>query len=224
MSALIIRAIVDELVLPPLQARGIEASMVWDPTVALMRRIADGQRADGIVAIDWALDELAGRGMIVMESRRPFAQAAFGIAVARGAERLDISTVAALRETLLAVPTLAYSRAGASGIYFERLIDRLGIGEAIRAKAVVIPVGLTGEKVASGEAPLAVQQISELLAVQGIDFLGPFPEEVQETTDFSAAIMAEAADPEGARSFVDTLFTPTVREACECSGLKPFFS
>ncbi|HEY0271211.1 MAG TPA: substrate-binding domain-containing protein [Sphingomonas sp.] len=223
MSALILRALVDELVLPALVAAGSPIDMVWDPTVRLMERLRGGETADGIVAIDWAIDELAAAGRIAPGSRRPLARAAFGIAVARGAAKPDISDAARLRETLLAVPSLVYSRTGASGLYFERLIDRLGIGEAIRAKAIVIPAGLTGETVARGEALLAVQQVSELLAVPGIDILGPFPADVQETTDFSAAIFADAADPAGARAFVDQLFTARLREAYLANGLKPLF-
>jgi molybdate transport system substrate-binding protein len=223
MSALIVRAIVDDLVIPPLSFRGTPIRMIWDPTVALMQRIATGERADGILAIDWAIDELAARNLIVPSSRRPFAKAAFGLAIAQGATPPDISTVQALRETLQAAPTVAYSRAGASGIYFERLIDHLGIGAEIRAKSIVIPAGLTGEKITSGEATLAVQQISELLAVPGIDLLGPFPAPVQETTDFSAAIFLDAVNPAGAQRFFDELFTTAVRNACLAGGLVPFF-
>ncbi|WP_198351211.1 molybdate ABC transporter substrate-binding protein [Flavisphingomonas formosensis] len=223
MSALIVRAIVDAYVLPPLDAAGEQVGMVWDPTVALMQRISAGERADGIVAIDWALDELAARGLIDPASRRPFAQAAFGLAVAQGGERFAIGSVEDLRATLLAVPSLVYSRAGASGIYFERLIDALGVGDAVRAKATVIPSGLTGEPVARGDAVLAVQQLSELLAVPGLDVLGPFPDAVQETTDFSAALFADAANRQGAAAFLDQLFSQPVRAACLASGLIPFF-
>ncbi len=221
MSALIIRALVDELVLPALPAGAVE--MVWDPTVKLMERIRSGETADGIVAIDRALDELEATGRIMPGSRRRLAQSAFGIAVARGAPKPDIATAESLRETLLAVPSLVYSRTGASGIFFETLIDRLGIGDAIRAKATVIPAGLTGETVARGEAALAVQQVSELLAVPGIDLVGLFPPEVQETTVFDTAIFADAADPAGAQAFIEQLYTPRLRAAYVASGLTPFF-
>lgn len=224
MSALIIRAIVDDHVLPPLAAAGHAVDMIWDPTLALMERIRRGETADGIVAIAWALDELERQGRIVPGSRRPFAQAAFGLAVAGGAPKPDIATVAALRATLLDIPSLVYSRAGASGVYFERVIDELGIGDAVRAKAIVIPAGLTGEMVASGEAHLAIQQISELFAVPGIDFLGPFPAPIQQTTDFDAAILTDATDIAGPQAFLERLFSAPVRDACEASGLNPFFA
>lgn len=223
MSALILRALVDEFVVPELAAAGGRLEMIWDPTVALMRRLRAGETADGIVAIDWALDDLEAQGRIAPGSRRPLVQAAFGIAVARGAPKPDISTVKHLRETLLAAPSIVWSRTGASGLYFERLIDQLGIGAAVRAKSVVIPAGLTGERVLRGEAALAVQQISELLAVPGVDLAGPFPDEVQETTDFSTAIFADAVQPAGAQAFIRMLYSPRLHRAYETSGLKPFF-
>jgi molybdate transport system substrate-binding protein len=223
MSALIIRALVDDLVLPACQAEDLAVEMLWDPTVKLMERIWAGETADGIMAIDWAIDELEAAGRIAPGSRKPLAQAAFGIAIAGGAPKPDISTTEHLRGTLLAVPSLVYSRTGASGIFFERLIDTLGIGEQVRAKAIVIPAGLTGERVANGDAVLAVQQVSELLAVPGVDLVGPFPPEVQETTDFSTAIFADTSDPSRTRAVLDLLYTPRMRDAYIASGLIPFF-
>lgn len=224
MSALVIRAMVDDMILPQFRKDGSEATLIWDPTVALMKRIEGGERADAIVAIDWALDELAAKGMLDTASRRPIAQATVGVAVLAGAPKPDISTAERLRQTLLDTPSLVYSRAGASGIYFEKLIDRLGIGEQVRAKATVIPVGLTGEKVANGEVVLAIQQVSELLAVKGIDLVGPLPDSVQATTDFSAAIFADADDPDGAERFIKVLLTPEARQAYIRIGLAPLFA
>lgn len=223
MSALILRGMVDEMILPKFNGRDRQAEMIWAPTVGLMKLIREGERADGILAIDWALDELAKEGLIDPASRRPLAQSAFGLGVVAGCARPVISSAARLRQTLLDVPTLVYSRTGASGIYFEKLIERLGIAEPIRAKAIVIESGLTAEKVVNGEAMLAVQQISELLAVPGVELVGPFPDDLQETTDFSTALFSGAADPGGARRFFDLLYTPESRQKYIDIGLRPFF-
>ena len=223
MSALAILAMVNDTVLPAFAADGSTVELIWDPTVALMQRIADGETADGIVAIDWALDELAAKGLIDTASRRPITQAVVGLAVRAGAPRPDISTAEALKNTLLATPSLVISKAGASGIYFEKLIDRLGIGEAIRAKALVIPRGLTGERLANGEVELAIQQLSELMVVPGIDIVGPFPDELQATTDFSAAVFTGAKDPAGAARFIEALRTDEARAAYLRTGLMPRF-
>jgi molybdate transport system substrate-binding protein len=195
--------------------------MVWDPTVALMARLKAGERADAICAIGWALDQLAAEGRIVPGSRRPVARAVFGLAVAQGAPRPALPDADALRAFLLEAPRIVWSRAGASGIYFERLIDRLGIGDVLRARGIVIPAGFTGEVLARGDATVAVQQQSELLAVPGIDYLGPFPPDVQEPTDFDAAIFADAADPVGAARFVELLTGPDAAASYLRAGLQP---
>ena len=223
MSALILRAIVDQTIMPEFERTGGRAEMIWDPTVGLMRRIADGQKADAIIAIDWAIDELAAKGLLDRTSRRPLARASVGVGVLAGAARPDISTPAALRKTLLDTRTLVYSRTGASGIFFDRMIDDFGIGDAIRSKALVINAGLTGEKLVSGEAVLAIQQVSELLAVPGVDLVGPLPAELQATTDFSVAVFTDAIAPEATGRFLDQLFIPAARNAYEQAGLEPRF-
>jgi molybdate transport system substrate-binding protein len=223
MSALAIMAMVKDTVLPALGRDGATVNLIWDPTVALMKRIADGETADGIVAIDWALDELASKGLIDTDSRRSVAQAVVGLAVRAGAPRPDISTEQALRNTLLATRSLVVSKAGASGIYFDKLIDRLGIGDAVRSKTLVIPRGLTGERLAAGEVEMAIQQLSELMVVPGIDVVGSFPAEVQATTNFGAAVFIGANEPSGAARFIDALLTDDARDAYRRTGLVPLF-
>lgn len=223
MSALILRAMVDEHILPLFDGIEQRAEMIWAPTVGLMQRVRDGERADAIMAIDWAIDELETMGLVDPASRRPLVQAAFGIAVMAGAPKPDISSTERLRQALLDAPSVVYSRTGASGIYFEKLIDQLGIGDRVRSKAIVIHAGLTAEKVADGEASLAVQQISELLAVSGAELVGPFPEPVQETTSFSTALFTDPANGAGAQRFVDLLRTPQARKTYLTIGLRPFF-
>jgi molybdate transport system substrate-binding protein len=218
MCALVIVDALKQDVLPPLGPEAPE--IVWDPTAALMKRIEAGERADGIFAIDTALDELEKQGVINGDTRRPLVQAEFGIAVQRGMDVPAPADGEALKALLLGIPSLVYSRAGASGIYFEKLIDQLGIGAEVRAKSLVIPAGLTGEKVRDGEVALAVQQMSELRAVEGIDIVGPFPADVQQTTDFSAAIFADAADRAGAEAFIAKLVAPAARAAYAARGLK----
>jgi len=110
--------------------------------------------------------------------------------VARGAPRPDLSTADTFRQVLPDARSAALSHGGASGSYFAGLIEQLGIAETIRAKATVIPAGFTAEKLVSGEADLAIQQVSELMVVDGIDIVGPFPAEVQATMRFAAATAA----------------------------------
>ncbi|MGQ7791207.1 molybdate ABC transporter substrate-binding protein [Faunimonas sp. B44] len=194
--------------------------IVWDPTAALLKRVEAGETADGIFAIDYAIDELTAAGRLDPASRRPIVQAEFGLAAQPGAQFPRPQDAAELIALLLEVPSIAYSRAGASGIYFEKLIDRLGIGDRVRAKSLVIPAGLTGERVRSGDAVLAVQQMSELRAVEGIEMVGPLPDDCQQTTDFSAAVFADAADPQGAAAFIGLLTSPAAGRSFAGRGLK----
>ena len=99
------------------------------------------------------------------------------------------------------------------------LIDRLGIAAAVNARAVVIPMGFTAAKVASGEADLAIQQISELMSVPGIDVVGPFPGEVQTVSTFDAAIFTDAANPQGASALLEVLTSPAAAQAYADGGL-----
>lgn len=218
MCALVIIDAVRQDLLPILDDDAPE--IIWDPTAALLKRIEAGDPTDGIFAIDYALDELAAAGLIDPATRKPIVQAEFGLAVQQGSSLALPTNAKELTTLLLDVPSIVYSRAGASGIYFEKLIDRLGIGDAVRSKSVVIPAGLTGEKVRDGEAVLTVQQMSELRAVGGIDILGPLPPDCQQTTDFSAAVFADAADPQGAVRFIDLLMSRSAAQSFVSRGLK----
>lgn len=222
MSALAIVSTVKETVLPALARDGLGVDMIWDPTVALMKRIGSGETADAIVAIDWAIDDLSQKGLIREETRRSVARAAFGIATKKGAQKPDISDADALRRMLLECGSIAYSRAGASGIYFERLIEQLEIADAVRDKSIVIPAGFTGELVAQGKAEYAIQQISELMSVEGIEMVGPMPPDVQETTDFIAAVFADATvDLQGSLQFIERLTDSAARQSYIRHGLTP---
>jgi molybdate transport system substrate-binding protein len=163
---------------------------------------------------------LIEQGRIREDSRRDLASSGVGLAVRAGTPRPDISTPEAFRRTLLAARSIAYTATGASGIYFAELIERLGIGEAIRAKATIRD-GLSGELAARGEVEIAVQQVSELMQVAGIDVIGPLPPALQKTTVFSAGILLTARNPAGAASLIGWLSTPATARVIRSKGLQP---
>lgn len=218
MAALVIVDAAEQILLPSMGEDAPE--MIWDPTAALMKRIETGEKADGIFAIKSSMDVLEERGLIVPESRKPIVQAEFGIAVALDLDVKQPENAAEFVALLRKTPRIVYSRAGASGIYFEKLIDRLGIGDEIRAKSLVIAAGLTGKKVRDGEGALAIQQMSELKAVDGIRILGPLPDDCQQVTDFDAAVFATAENPGGASRFVELLQSPLAAESFVARGLR----
>lgn len=220
MSALAVELAFKRSLVPAFEAAtGRPVEIVWDPTTVLMRRIGEGERADAVVLIDSSMDKLVAEGLVRPQTRVSLADAVLGLAVRQGAPKPDISTLAAFKTALTDARSIAYSRGGASGIYFGGLIERLGLAETVNARATTIAAGFTAEKLVTGEADLAVQQISELMSVEGVDIVGPFPDEVQVATPFSAAIFTDAASPEDAAAFLATLVGRDADSAYRRGGL-----
>jgi molybdate transport system substrate-binding protein len=115
---------------------------------------------------------------------------------------------------------VAYSRIGASGIFFAQLIERMGIGSQINAKAWVVASGFTAERLVTGEADLAIQQISELKLVRGVEIVGPIPKELQSPMVFSAGRLAASAKPDQSDELLKFLASPEIGPALRESGLE----
>lgn len=221
LSTLGLQGAVRELVPAFERQTGTMVNAEFGPTAVLMERIAGGQTADVAILTLAGIDQLIAAGTMLAGSRTDLVRSAVGIAVRAGAARPDISTVDAFRRTLLEAKSIVYSKAGASGIFFAGLIERLGIAAEVNARATIIPSGFTGELVAAGKAEIAVQQISELNEVAGIDIVGALPVEIGSVTIFSAGLFAASAQPAPARAFVAFLTTPAAASVIKTSGLTP---
>jgi molybdate transport system substrate-binding protein len=202
-------------------AVGVRIDADFAPTLALLDRLRGGEGADLVILTREGLAELAREGSVVAESCTDLARSYVGLAVKAGAAHPDIATESALRAALLGARSVAYSRIGASGILFAQLIERLGIASEINARATVIPSGFTAEKLVTGEADLAVQQISELKQVADIDVVGPIPRELQTPAVFSAGRMAASDKPDKADRLLRYLASPEVAPVLWESGLAP---
>ena len=168
-----------------------------------------------------ALDELIRDGSVVAASRVDLARSSIGMAVRRGALKPDITSVEALKRTLLQAKSIAYS-AQVSGVYLStELFPRLGIVDEVMKKSKRVDVGRVGTVIARGEAEIGFQQISELLEVPGIDYVGPLPAEVQRVTVFSAGVAAGARNPGAARALIEFLTSPRGIDTMVKSGLDP---
>ena len=219
MSGLALEVAVNRWLKPAFEAASpYRLAVDWRPTTAIMKSIAEGQRADVVIAIDGSMDKLCADRIVRPETRICLADSILGVGVREGAPKPDVSTVEAFKRALVGA-RVAYSRAGASGIYFTALIERLGIAAEVNARAVAIPMGFTGEKVASGEADIAIQQVSELMSVPGVAVAGPFPSEVQTVSTFDAAIFADPANPDGAAALMALLASPAAAKAYGDGGL-----
>jgi molybdate transport system substrate-binding protein len=184
-------------------------------------RLRRREPVDVVILPDASLDELIKEGRIVAESRVALARSGIGMAVRAGAPKPDISSVEALRRTLLQAKSVAYS-ASVSGVYLStELFPQLGIADQMKLKSQRIERERVGAVVARGDAEIGFQQISELLPIAGIDYVGPLPAEVQRVTVFSAAVATGAESPEAARALIRFFLSAEGRQTMRTSGLEP---
>ena len=196
------------------------ASMGGAPD-SIPMRLERGEPADVLIMASTVLDELIEQGKVVRGSRVDLVRSSIGMAVRAGAPKPDISTVAALIRTLLEAKSIAYS-ASASGIYVStKLFPRLGVAEQVRDKSIRVVSERVGAVVARGDAEIGFQQVSELLPIPGLDYVGPLPPEAQEITVFSAGIVTGAKNPQAARELIQFLASPAIVPAIRKVGLEP---
>lgn len=216
-----LRGLLSELIPPFERTSGNTVSISYDPAKVIMERIARGETADLAILGGSAIEDLIKDGKVAPGSKRRIASCGVGIAVLAGAPKPDIGTVDSFKNALLAAKSIAWTQEGASGIYFTKLIERLGIAGPVQAKAVRKPGGLIGELVAARKAELAVQQVPELMAVTGIELVGPLPREIQMTTVSVAGIFSGASQPAAAQALIDFLSTQASARVFKARGLEP---
>ena len=216
-----VKDVMDELAGALDRAAGEPVSCSYDPSNVLKRRIEGGEAFDVAFATRAALDDFARQGKIAAASIVDLGRSGLGLSVRKGAARPDISTADKFARVLLGAKSVVRSRDGASGIYFGTLLERLGIAGEMQGKIILGPSGRVAELVAKGEAELAVQQVSELLPVEGADYVGPFPEELQLYTMFSAGIGTRCKNREAATKLVASLRTLAALALFKAKGLEP---
>ena len=188
---------------------------------AIPIRLERGEAIDVVIMAAPALDDLIKQGKVRAGSRIDLVRSSIGMAVKAGAPKPDISTVDALRRTLLAAKSIAYSDS-ASGVYLStELFPKLGIAGQIKDRTRKIEADPVGGVVAKGGAEIGFQQISELRPVKGIDIVGPLPPGAQRVTIFAAGIPATSRHPEAAQALIRWLASPAAYSAIQKSGLEP---
>ena len=202
-------------------ATGHRVTISNEPGKIMLERIKRGDTGDVVLTGSGVVDELTQQGLIVAGSKRELARCGVGVAVRAGAPKPDISTLEAFKRALLAAKSIAHTTSGASGMHLMKVVERLGIAQEVSAKAKTQPGGLVGEILARGEAEFAVQQIPELLAVPGLDYVGPLPAEIQTSSVVSVALFSGAAQPAAGRALLEFLTTPAAARAYQASGLEP---
>ena len=220
LSSLATREAYLELVPQFERSSGHKVTTTWAGTTDIMKRMAAGEIYDLVVSSSKSLDDLIKQGEIVAGSPVVLAKCGIGIAVKAGARRPDVGSPEAFKQAVLAAKTVGYST-GPSGVYLAGLFERMGISEAVKAKTRQVPSGMTvGPIIASGEAEIGFQQVSELAHGDGIDYIGPLPAPLQNITVFSAGIPTGAPQPAAAKMLVAFLTTSAAGSVMKKHGLE----
>jgi molybdate transport system substrate-binding protein len=224
LSAGAFKAVVVALVPAFEQQTGHKVTVDNDTAGGLARRIAGGEPFDVVAMPPGGIEPLVKAGKVVDGSAVPLARVAIGVAVKKGVAAPDISTVATFRDALLKARAVAYidpASGGSSGIYLAQLFEKLGIADAIKAKAVLVPGGLVAERLVNDQADIAVHQISEILAVPGATLVGPIPREIQNYTVYAGALSTAARDTSAAHALLAALKGPSAAAVLNEKGMEP---
>ena len=188
--------------------------------VEVAKRVSAGEAFDVVVLASGAIDKLVAEGRIV-GGRVDLVRSGVAMAVAAGAPQPAVATEEDVKAAVVAAPSLSYST-GPSGVYLEKLFERWGILEQIRARIVVPPPGVpVGSLVANGRVALGFQQLSELMNLAGITVLGPLPDAIQTMTVFSGGVCAATSRPADAAALLESLRAPAAAALKRQHGMEP---
>lgn len=216
-----VKPVVLELIPAFEKSSGHRVTTIWAGTEAITKRISGGEVVDIVLIAAPNIDKLIAEGRLVAGSRADVAKSGIGVAVRAGLPRPDISSGEAVKKAVLAAKSVAYS-SGPSGSYLADLFKKMGIADQIKDKVKQTPSGVqVGEVVARGEADLGFQQVSELVHLKGIDYLGPLPADIQHITLFSAGLHTAATAPDAAKALIKFLTGPGAGPSIRKSGMEP---
>jgi molybdate transport system substrate-binding protein len=203
------------------KASGHKVVTTWSGTEAIYKKVSGGEVTDIVISASTGIDKLIAEGKLVADSRTSFAKVVIGAAVRSGLPKPDISSGEAVKNAVLSAKSVAYS-SGTSGFHMADLFKKMGIADQIKDKVKQPPSGAQiGDLLARGEADLGFQQVSELIHVKGIDYLGPLPPDIQLTTVYSAGLHAMAPAPDAAKALVKFLTGPEAAAIIKNGGLEP---
>jgi molybdate transport system substrate-binding protein len=209
------------------RASGFRYACSFAPSARIAQMAADGEASDAVIATDRGIDNLIAQGRVGRRQPRRHRALRHGAGGAEGRAAPDISSVEAFKRTMLAAKSLAMSNpvgGGQSGANLARIFEELGIAEAMKDKTVYGPggpAGLIGNFLLRKEVEIGIQQLPELMAVPGIDIVGPLPDGIQSKTVFSVGLSTSARHPDGARALIAFLATPEAAKVMQDKGMEP---
>jgi molybdate transport system substrate-binding protein len=220
-ASLAVKEVVLDLIPAFEKPSGHKVTTIWAGTEAITKRISGGEVVDVVLIAAPNVEKLISEGKLVPGSRVDVAKSGIGVAVRSGLPKPDISSGEAVKKAVLAAKSVAYS-SGPSGFYLAELFKKMGIADQIKDKVKQTPSGVqVGEVVARGEADLGFQQVSELVHLKGIEYLGPLPADIQHITVFSAGLHKAATEPDAAKALIKFLTGPEAGPIVRKSGMEP---
>ncbi len=224
MSTVALNAVFDDLKPKFERATGHSLTLVYSVIADLKKRIQDGETADLMFLSRGALDDLEKEGKVAAGSIVNVAKSSVAVAAREGAPKPDISTPDALKATLLAAKSVVYAdpaKGGASGVHFAKMVERLGITDAMKPKTILVPGAQAAEVVSKGQAELGVAMASEIVPVPGAQLVGVLPSDLGMTLVFSAGVGATNKDREAANALIRFVTGPEGVAALKAKGMDP---
>jgi len=208
------------------RSTGSKLVFSFGPSARIARMVAEGEANDVAIVTAEGIEELTRQGRIVAGTRADIARSAMGLAVQKGARKPDISSAEKFKQAMLAARSLGMSNpvgGGQSGANLMKIFERLGIAEAMKPKLTFGPggpAGLIGNFLLRKEVEIGVQQMPELMAVPGIDIVGPLPPDIQSMTVFSVGLSTAAKNADGGRALTKFLTTPAAAQVMKAKGME----
>jgi len=216
-----IKAVVEDLRPQYERSIGHSISIEYRPTAALKQEIEAGAPFDVVIVTAESIAQLNKEGKTTGGEGTPISRAGVGIGIRKGAPRPDISTPEALKRALLTAKSIAYGPSGASLPYITKMLDALGIADTMKAKTLLFDTSDgTNAAVAEGKADFGMTLVSEILPAKGVELLGPFPDEFQGYVRFSAAVSANAKNPDAANALIKFLAGPDALSSIKARGME----
>jgi molybdate transport system substrate-binding protein len=224
-STIGVQAALEELAPKFAKASGHKLTITWGTAAMLVKRVQGGESADLYVLTRQSHDALTKDGKAADGTDAIFASSGMAMVVKKGAPKPDISTAEAFKQTLLKAKSIAYSNpaaGGASGVYLAKLLERMGIADAVKDKTKHPPAGGNAANlVVSGEAELAVQQEPEVISVAGVDLVGPLPADLNNITTYSAGVSTSTKEVAAGNALIKFLHSPEAQAVFKARGLTP---
>ena len=217
-----VRATLEELAPSFERETGHKLAITYGLAAVLKRQIEAGEAFDLAILTSGGIEDLAKQGKVDGASRTPIARSGVGIAVRAGAPKPDIGSAEALKRALLSAKSITWAKEGASGTYFASVVQKLGIAEQLAPKLNLAASGAqVGEKIVAGEAELGALLVNEIMALKGVDVVGPLPPELQSYTVFHSGVSAASKNAAAAKALVQFLTTPAARALFKSKGQEP---